>query len=375
MIIKNAEVFCEDEFFRNKEIYIEKDEFCDFAVGEVFDASGMIAIPGLTDIHFHGCMGADFCDGTEAAYETIAKYEAKEGITTIVPATMTYPKEKLIEIADAVKSYRSKGYQKGQAALWGINMEGPFISVEKCGAQNTAYISRPDYDFFKEINDASGNCIRLCDIAPEVDGALEFIEKTADECRISLAHMTSDYETAMKAFNLGATHLTHTFNAMEPLNHRAPGPIGAAFDHGNVTVEIITDGIHVSGTMVRMLFKLFGKENVIIISDSMRATGLPDGEYELGGQPVTVQGPSATLHDGTLAGSVTNQMECMRNAILNMNIPLVDAIYSAVVTPARAMGIYDRVGSISTGKLANLVLLDKETLEVKAVWLRGERIR
>ena len=378
MKIINGSVFLENETFENTDIVCKADTITEISTdtsadSDVIDADNCYVIPGLVDIHFHGCMGVDACNGTVESLKKIAEYEASCGITSIVPATMTYPEDVLKKIVDAVRDYRKYDNDTdGHAHLYGINMEGPFISPEKKGAQNPKYIQKCDYDMFHRLNEASGNVIRLCDIAPEIDGAMEFIEKAKDETRISIAHTTADYETCKKAYDLGARHLTHLFNAMPPFTHRAPGPIGAAAENENVTPEIICDGIHVYPAAVNMMYKVFGKDRMIFISDSMEATGLPDGEYQLGGQAVTVRGRLATLHDGTIAGSATNLYDCLITAVKEMNIPLEGAILCASRNPAKAVGIYDEVGSISLGKKADFVIINKSDLTIKDVIVRGK---
>lgn len=200
---------------------------------------------------------------------------------------------------------------------------------------------------------------------------MELIEKCHDQVVISLAHTCADYDTAMKAFDAGASHMTHLYNAMPPYSHRAPGPIGAAADKEKVEVELITDGVHIHPAAVRTTFKIFGDGRIILISDSMRATGLEDGDYTLGGQDVKVTGNRALLADGTIAGSATNLLNCMRTAVLKMGIPLESAVKCATANPAKCVGIYDEYGSISTGKKADVVLLRKEDLTVKQVILEG----
>lgn len=393
MIIKNAKVFDEHFHFTQKDIRIRDGLFADLPTAgasetfarslsgasaetgsadseEVIDASGLYLIPGLTDIHFHGCVGYDFCDGTEEAIQAIADYQAANGVTSIVPATMTYGEEKLTQIAEAARAHRN-----GRGAdLCGINMEGPFISAEKMGAQNPKYIRTPSIEMFDRIQRASGGLVKLVDIAPESEHAMEFIEAEKNRAVISVAHTAASYETACEAFSKGASHVTHLYNAMPPFSHRAPGVVGAAFDHKQVRVELICDGVHIHPSMVRATFQLFGDHRVVLISDSMMAAGLEDGDYSLGGQAVKVKGPVATLASGTIAGSVTNLMNCMRHAVLHMGIPLESAVRAAAVNPAQAVGIFDRYGSIETGKVGNAVLLD-ERLNVVQVILRGEILK
>ena len=375
MIIKNADVFTEEGIFKKREVFIDGDRFAESAGGETIDAYGCYAIPGLVDIHLHGCRNVDFSDGTLDSIRGITTYEASQGVTTVVPATMTLPEETLMKVSKAVKEYRENfNPASDEAELFGINMEGHLVSTEKCGAQNPAYLHDPDYEMFSRLNEASGKAIRLCDIAPELPGAMDFIEKAKKDTVVSIAHTTADYETAREAIEKGASHVTHLYNAMPGIHHRKPGVIPAAAENDGVTVELIADGIHIESSVIRLTFRLFGRERIALISDSMMATGLPDGEYALGGQPVTVKGKLATLHDGTIAGSATNLMDCMKNAVLSAGIPLYEAVYAATVTPAKSVGCYDHSGSITPGKPASLVLLKKGTLETEAVFLRGRRI-
>lgn len=368
MIIKNVKVFTEDKRFVPGEIVIEDGVFKAEASNheEVVEGNGYYAIPGLVDVHFHGAVSYDFCDGTEEAIREIAKYEVAQGVTTIVPATMTLPEEELMKIAKTAGAYKN---EEG-AHLAGINMEGPFISPGKKGAQAATHIVKPDVEMFRRLQKEANGLFRLVDIAPEEEGAMEFIEELHNEVHISFAHTLSDYDTAKKGYDLGADHATHLYNAMPSFTHRAPGVIGAAHDSGHVMVELITDGVHIHPSVVRTTFDMF-KDRVVLISDTMRATGMPDGQYTLGGQAVTVKGNVATLTEGgALAGSVTNLMDCMKNAVQNMGIPLEEAVAAATINPAKSVGLDDKYGSIKAGKVGNLVLLD-QNLELKKVILNG----
>lgn len=319
---------------------------------EIIDAENLYIIPGLTDIHFHGCAGHDFCEGTHEAFTAIAEYEAANGITRICPATMTLPEENLTHIMQAAKTF-----SKSCKNFAGIYLEGPFISREKLGAQNPAYVSRPSIEMLKKFHEESGSLIKIAVVAPEVEGAMQFIDEASKFVRISIAHTACDYETANKAFTHGASQVTHLYNAMNPINHRAPGPIIAAVENENVRAEIICDGIHVHPAVVRNTLRMFGDDRIIFISDSMEATGMPDGNYELGGLKVIKNGKKALLEDGkTIAGSVTNLMDCMRTAVLEMNIPLESAVKCAAINSAEAIGSN---ANITEGNSANLVALSK----------------
>lgn len=372
MIIKNVQVFTEDKKFQEGTIAIENGLFTDAPVSddEVIDGEGCYAIPGLVDVHFHGCVGYDFCDGTEEALDKISEYEASQGITTIVPASMTLSEEELMKIMTNAGQYENKG----GAILAGINMEGPFICEAKKGAQAATHIRKADVEMFRKLQKAANGLIKLCDIAPEEEGAMEFIEAVKDEVHVSFAHTMANYATAKKGYDLGATHATHLYNAMPPFAHRDPGVIGAARDSKHVMVELICDGVHIHPTVVRTTFDIFGDDRVVMISDSMRATGLEDGVYTLGGQDVQVVGKLATLvSDGAIAGSATNLMDCIRTAVNEMDIPLESAIACSTMNPAKSVGLYDKYGSITPGKVGNVVLLNKD-LSLKAVIINGKQI-
>lgn len=374
--IINGLVFHEDGSFAPGVVYMHGDRIvseADYrsAVGEeqVTDAAGGYVIPGLTDIHFHGCMGSDCCDGSVEALRTMARYELCCGVTSITPATMTMPEEVLTQICRAAKEFR-QAKEPDAADFCGLYMEGPFINAQKKGAQNGKYITPADTDMLARLQGLSDGMFRTVAIAPETDGAMAFIRENGSRINISIAHTAADYDTAKEAIACGASQLTHTYNAMPPFTHRAPGPIGAAADDENCRAELICDGIHIHPAVVRTTFKIFGDDRIILISDSMRAAGLEDGQYDLGGQNVNVKGNLAVLADGTIAGSVTNLMDCMRTAVRDMGIPLASAVKCAAVNPAKAVGIYEEYGSLTPGKYANIVILDKD-LQIQQIFHRA----
>ncbi|HJF63471.1 MAG TPA: N-acetylglucosamine-6-phosphate deacetylase [Gordonibacter urolithinfaciens] len=372
MRIINGSVFV-GEGFVERDVFVADGRFVGEAAraegGQTVDAAGCYVIPGLVDLHFHGSAGADISDGDLAGLHRMGAYEASRGITAMCPATMTLPEDVLMRAAQAAAAYAPAA---DEAALVGINMEGPFISPSKVGAQNPDYVRNPSADEFRRLQEAADGLFKLVDIAPEEPGAEEFIREMAGEVRISLAHTCTDYDTAVRAFELGARQLTHLYNAMDPMHHRKPGPIPAAVEHGEVAAEIIADGVHIHPAMVRLAFQLFGDDRMILISDTLRAAGLEDGTYDLGGQDVTVRGPVATIDNGALAGSVSDLMRCLTVAVRDMGIPLASAVKAASANPARALGLDAERGAIEAGKVADAVLLDKETLDVRAVVLRGE---
>ena len=374
MIIKNAMVYTPQHVFAKGDIVIRGGRIVFGAAPqldeEIIDAEGLYALPGLLDLHFHGAVGHDFCDASEEAIQALADFEASKGVLAICPATMTYSEEILGGIMDAAAAHKN-----GRGAdLVGINMEGPFISPDKIGAQNPKYLHKADVDMFRRLQERAGGLIKLVDMAPEEDGALDFIARCRGEVRISIAHTCTSYETAKKAFAAGASHMTHLYNAMPGITHREPGPIIAALeDHAEV--ELITDGVHIHPAMVRFTFNTFGADRVVLIADSMMACGLPDGQYSLGGQAVTVKGPRATLteHPGVIAGSATCLYDCMRRAVLDMGVPLESAVRAASETPARSIGVESDYGSLAAGRYGNVILADRE-LNIQKVIQKGQVI-
>ena len=374
MIVSGGKVFS-GAGFEERDVAIAGDMFAGEAQGErsqeeTVDASGCWVIPGLIDVHFHGAMGHDFCDANDEGIAAIARYEAREGVTAIFPTTMTLPEERLIPIVSAIAVHASA---PDEAAIAGINMEGPFIAPGKVGAQNPAYVRGATAAEFERWQKAAQGKIKLVDVAPEEAGNLDFIREVSDKVRVSVAHTCATYDDARAAFEAGARHMTHLYNAMPSLHHRNPGPIAAAADRDDVTCEIIADGVHIHPAMVRLAFRLF-PDRMILISDSLRACGLGDGTFELGGQEFTVHGNRATIANGSLAGSVSNVMACLHSAVAKMGIPLVDAVRAATITPARALGVYGERGSIEPGKVADCVVLDAD-FNVKHVVLRGKLLR
>ena len=365
MIIKGGKVFQEDGSFLEQALYINDHRLVDKAEYQddekVIDAEGLLVLPGLVDIHSHGAAGEDFSDGNPEGLKKILQYEKRCGITSYCPTSMTFPKERLRQIFASIKGAQTEE----EAKVVGINMEGPFLDPAKKGAHVEEWIAAPDAAFVRELNQDVDGLVRLVTLAPNMEGAEEFIKEMHEEVCISLGHTAADYDCASRAMKLGAHHVTHLYNAMQPFGHRAPGLIGAAMDDPECMVELICDGYHIHPSAIRAAFRLFGPERVILISDSMRATGMENGTYELGGQEVTVKDRKAVLKDGTLAGSATNLYGCMCKAV-EFGIPLEQAIMAATANPARSIGIFDRVGSIRIGKQADLLLVS-ENLELKRV--------
>ena len=336
------------------------------------DLMGAFVLPGLVDLHSHGNSSADFSDGDYEGLKRMAAYLAQNGVTSFAPASMTLPYDKLSRAyKTAVKLNEEK--PRGLAKLAGINMEGPFFSEKRKGAQNAEYLRLPDYEAFSRLYEESKGLLKIVDIAPELEGAVEFIGKASKKSVVSIAHTDASYEEAIAGINAGATHLTHLFNAMPPLHHRKPGVIGAAAEDKRIAgVELISDGIHVHPSMVRLAFSVFGAERICLISDALSCCGESDGEYMLGGQKVYVSGKTATLADGTLAGSVANLFDCMKRAI-EFGIAPEDAIRAASYNPARELGVQNRVGSIALGRCADFIVCGSG-LKLKEVYIDAELV-
>ena len=370
----HASVFLEEKGFTRASFCVENGVFTEIGPDREYadgtDLQGLQVIPGLIDIHTHGNSGADFSDGDYDGLVRMARYLAANGVTGFAPASMTLPYEVLETAYLAAKRLRDE-QPAGCAALFGINMEGPFFSEKKKGAQNAAYLRIPDREAFQRLYEAADGLIRIADLAPELPGAVEFTKEASEVCTVSAAHTDASYEEAAAVFDAGATHLTHLFNAMPGIHHRKPGVIGAASERESVFAELICDGQHVHPSAVRMAFRLF-PGRICLISDALRCCGMPDGQYMLGGQEVFLKDGIARLADGTIAGSAATLWQCLQNAV-HFGISREEAILSATRNPAAQLGCSDRVGSIAVGKQADFVLCDGE-LNRLAVWLRGEKL-
>ncbi len=384
-LIRGAMVFTKDGFRKGDIAWTDGGVFADpndpalRGADDAISGDGLCVIPGLCDIHLHGACGADMSDGDPAGLAAMARWEASRGTTSFCPATMTISSDSILKAMSSARAFHESAEASGWldesgaplARMEGIYMEGPFISTEKCGAQDPRHVMAPSADFLRQAHEASGGLVRFTVIAPEAPGAAEFAAASAAMgIRPCVGHTACTYDQARLAFESGACELTHAFNAMPPMLHRAPGPIPAAALCG-AAAEIIADGIHIADPMIAMAFRFFGKERMILISDSMRAAGMPDGTYTLGGQEVLVKGREARLEDGTLAGSASCLLDCLRNAVLNARIPLCDAVCAAAVNPRRALGI--SLDFASPGSEASLIVLTKpeDGLLTRRIVVRG----
>jgi len=369
MKIKNAKIFRDGQFvqggmsFEDKILSFDNDENAEL------DAQGMYLIPGLIDIHTHGAVNEDASDASPEGLIKMSRYYAAEGVTAWCATTMTIPEA---EIVSALSTAADFARPEDGARLVGINLEGPFLSAAKRGAQALENIKAPDAELFKMFYAAAKSKIKVMTLAPEGDKGLEFAEEVSKLCTVSIGHTTADYDTAMAAFKRGASHATHLYNGMPPLAHRDPAVVGAARDSG-ATVELICDGFHVHPSVIRATFAMF-PQRVCLISDSLRCAGMPDGDYTLGGQPIEMKGGKAVLKGtNTLAGSSIHLMEGVRRAV-RFGIPMEEAIRAATETPARAIGMENELGKLEINRSADFVLLDSE-LNVNAVFIGGNKIR
>ena len=326
-----------------------------------------VVVPGFIDEHVHGAAGSDAMDGTMEDLGKIANALASEGTTAFLATTMTQSPENITKALKAVKAYRELSPESG-AEILGVHLEGPFISKDFVGAQPIEYLAKPSVEVFKKYQDASGDCVRIVTLAPEVVGSTELIKYLVSQNIVaSIGHTNATYVDVKKAVEVGATNLTHTYNAMKPLHHREVGTVGSGFLFDELNCECICDGIHVSGPAIQLLHKNKPADKMTLITDAMRAKHMPDGVSELGGQVVIVKNGEARLENGTLAGSVLKMNNAVKNVMKFLNLPLEEVVKLASQNPAKNLGVFDQMGSIKEGKRADFVILDKDLNVVQTV--------
>ena len=376
MFYKNARIYTADNTFKTGAFEVTEEGLFGAVLPEnvpadAIDLLGATVIPGLVDVHIHGCMGADFSDGDYEGLQVMARHLLKEGITSFAPASMTLPYDVLSK-AFATGRKLADEAPADCARLMGIHMEGPYFSEKKKGAQNGAYLKNPDIEGFRKLQEECGGLVRIVDVAPELPGTEEFVKEASKLCTVSVAHTDSDYDHAKMAFDNGATHLTHTFNAMSPIAHRAPGVIPAAAENKNVRAELIGDAFHVMPPVVRLIWSVFGADRMIVVSDALRCCGMPKGQYELGGQIVVLEDVVGRLLDGTVAGSITNLYTCMQR-MMDCGIAEEDVIRACTINPACAIGVDNKIGTIEEGKLADFIVCT-DNYAAKRVFRGGKEV-
>ncbi len=363
MILKNARIFRENRF-EIADLAIEEGKIAAIGphLGDGRDCTGLTLLPGLVDIHTHGCAGYDFDHADDAQLAELSACYLRHGVTTVLATLMTNPRGLLLEAAARCGA--------APAPIRGIYLEGPFFGPEKKGAHDAQYLSPIDREFFDALDKAAGGNIRIVAVDPCLEGADRFISDLSKTKRVTLAHTPAGFDRARAAFAAGAGQVTHLYNAMTGLGHREPGLVGAALT-GDCLAEVICDGIHIHPAVLKLSFDAL-QDRGMVISDSMAACGLEDGQYSLGGQAVTVRGPRATLADGTLAGSVTFAWEGMVN-LIRAGVAPERAVAAATAVPAASAGLEDTCGAIAVGRDADLVLCD-EAWNIVEVLFRGERV-
>lgn len=370
MILKNVCFY--NEIFEKEiaDIRIENGKITEIGViaEDGRDMRGLTALPGFVDIHIHGANGGDFSDASKESLDKISSYLAKNGVTSFCGTSMTLDNAALTAIVKCGREYQGK---EAGAKLIGINLEGPYISYEKKGAQNGDFVRAGSIEEFDQLYKDSGEIVRLITIAPEAFDSDEFIKHVSKKCTVSIGHTNANADETQRAIDMGARHATHLYNAMSSISQREAGASGTLLDNENVTCELICDGGHVCPAALRSTFKILDEDRACVISDSMRAAGLGAGEYELGGQKVFVEknGKYAVLEDGNIAASISNVFEEFKN-LLSFRIDFKTALKACTINPARVIGMDKEIGSIATGKAADIVFVDGE-LNIKEVYIDG----
>ncbi|MFF2753345.1 N-acetylglucosamine-6-phosphate deacetylase [Psychrobacillus sp. NPDC058041] len=369
--LENGQVIHGEILIRNGKIVQIAKEPNQYYQGKRLDGQALLALPGFIDIHIHGAMGADFMDGEEEATRRVAEYLPKEGTTSFLVTTMTQAPgsiQKAIEINTKVRS-NSKG-----AEMLGFHLEGPFINKEFAGAQPVDYICNPSKSTIKEWFGEQLEHLKIVTLAPEKDANYDVTRYLSDNgIIVSAGHTKATLLDITEAMENGLTQLTHYGNAMSGLHHREIGVVGAGLLNAHLFCEVIADGVHLSDDMLKLIYKIIGPDRMILITDSMRAKGMPNGKYTLGNQEVTINGNEARLENGVLAGSVLKMNEALKRIYRLVHPPVEDLVKMSSSNAAHRLGIFERKGSIKVGKDADIVLLNDE-FEVIYTFCKGELV-
>ncbi|PKR77964.1 N-acetylglucosamine-6-phosphate deacetylase [Halalkalibacillus sediminis] len=376
LLIKNVTIELSDETLSDGSVLIEdgviqkiSQDTISIETEHMVDGNGLRLIPGFIDGHIHGAVGCDVMDATDESLRKMAQALPSEGTTSFVATTITSPHA---EIAAAIEQVAAFHGEKGEAEVLGLHVEGPFINEEKAGAQPKSEIYSPNLALMQNWNSRAAGKIKTVTYAPELDSEGEFLGWLQENGVIgSAGHTDATFRDIEKAVGQGLTQVTHLCNAMNGVHHRDVGAVGAAMLLDEIKSELIADRIHVSDQMLQLLFRTIGPDRLMLITDAMRAKGMPDGEYTLGGQAVSVKEGQATLEDGTLAGSVLRMDEAARNMMDVTDATIRDIIQMASVNPAKQLGIFDRKGSIEVGKDADLVIID-ENFQIQQTYCKGQ---
>lgn len=375
-IITGGVILTPFKLLKDKVIFIEEETISHIGEAEgmvkdkeIIDAEGGYIIPGFIDLHLHGGGGFDFMDANSGGVIEIAKTHSYHGTTSFLPTTMTMSRDKIISSLNTIKEVYAKG--TGYAEILGVHLEGPYINKERKGAQKEDYVRGPSIEEFDEFNKASGNLIKIVTIAPEIPDAINFIKWLREKGIIaSIGHSNATYEQACCGILAGISHVTHIFNAMTGLSHYKPGIVGAALSSPELVLEVIADKFHVAPPVLKILINSVEKENIILITDAIRATDKPEGIYDLGGQDVNVADGQARLENGSLAGSILTMDQAVMNLVNDVGVSFQDALRMATINPAKCLGVDDKKGSLAPGKDADIVILDRE-LQVRMTMIKG----